>query len=186
MDKKQFRKELSVIYSNLDEKYMKKADGEIFERLISFPEFKSAKRVFLYYSIERETDTQCLISYCKEQRKPFALPRTYQRGIMDFCLLDGSFELVSAPPFGIPEPPREANVCVPTPEDVIIIPAIAFDESFFRLGHGGGYYDRFLADSSAYSIGICREQFVFPSLPRGGHDIPVFALITETKIRLRN
>ena len=185
MNKKQFRAEISETYDNLDECYMEQADREIFERLISLPEFKSAKRVFLYCSVGRETDTQQLICYCKEQGKPFALPRTYPRGKMDFCLMDGSFELCPEPPFGIPEPPREAKACVPGAEDVIIVPALAFDKKLFRIGHGGGYYDRYLASCPAHSIGICREKLVFPELPREAFDISVCVLVTEIKMRNR-
>ena len=185
MDKKQFRAEVSKVYKSLDERYMEQADRGIFERLISLAEFKSAKRVFLYHSVGRETGTQRLISYCKEQGTPFALPRTYSHGEMDFCLMDGSFELCPAPPFGIPEPPREAKACTPCAEDVIIVPALAFDEKLFRLGHGGGYYDRYLAACPAYSIGICKERLVFPELPREAFDLPVRALVTEIKMRNR-
>lgn len=65
--------------------------------------------------------------------------------------------------------------------DAVIVPCLAFDKSNHRLGWGGGFYDRFLADQpQALKIGVCFQNgFVKGGLPREDHDIRLDKIITE-------
>ena len=64
--------------------------------------------------------------------------------------------------------------------DAVIVPMLGFDNSLHRLGHGGGYYDRFLATQpQAYKIGVCFELGHVQALPVEAHDIPLDVIITE-------
>jgi 5-formyltetrahydrofolate cyclo-ligase len=78
--------------------------------------------------------------------------------------------------FGIPEPPEGA----PTIEDPewAVVPGIAFDRDGFRLGRGGGYYDRWLLGRTIRTVGLCRPERLVPELPRDPWDIPVQTVIT--------
>lgn len=185
LDKKKLRAEIERKLLSFSDEYIKASDSRIFERLIKLPEFKSAKRVFTYYSIGREVDTQMLMSHCIREKIPYALPRTFKNGIMDFCIIDPALPLNLKPPYGIPEPPEDALAATPEKGDIIIVPALCFDESLFRLGHGAGYYDRFLTDCPAHTIGLCREKLILTCVPKDAHDIPTRCLVSEIKVRNR-
>ena len=75
-----------------------------------------------------------------------------------------------------------APVIAPEKLDLVIVPALAYDLAGFRLGYGGGYYDRFLTGTQAFKAGLARERLIMDMLPRESHDIAVDSVITEEKI----
>ena len=73
---------------------------------------------------------------------------------------------------------------IPDNFDVIIVPMLGFDERLHRIGYGGGYYDRFLAEQpKAIKIGVCYESGFIRDLPTEDHDIPMDIIVTEEKVR---
>lgn len=68
--------------------------------------------------------------------------------------------------------------------DVIIVPMLGFDEQLHRVGYGGGYYDKFLADQpKARKIGVCYEVCKVERIPAEPHDIRLDMIVTEDRIR---
>jgi 5-formyltetrahydrofolate cyclo-ligase len=65
----------------------------------------------------------------------------------------------------------------------VLLPALAFDERGFRLGYGGGFYDRLLADWPVLTVGVTPEALVLSAVPREAHDVPVAYLATERGVR---
>lgn len=161
------------------------SDGKIFDTLCALPELQAAHTVYTYLSISREVDTRCLIHFCLDKGKRIALPVCKGDGRMIFRLYDRRTTLVPAGPYNIPEPPVSARYVSPAEGDVIIVPAMCYNDDLYRMGHGMGYYDRFLADCPATAIGLCREQLIMPDLPIESHDRKVDLLITEEKMRGR-
>ena len=84
---------------------------------------------------------------------------------------------------GIPAPPDASPAIAPQDLDLIIVPALAFDADGYRLGYGGGYYDRFLRGVSAFTIGLARERLFVEKLPRELHDVAVKCVVTEKEVR---
>ena len=87
--------------------------------------------------------------------------------------------------YGIPEPENSSPVTL-APESIMLIPALGLDEDGYRLGYGGGYYDRYLANHRKYqlvTIGITYEGFVTNALPRSQYDIPLSFIATEASVR---
>lgn len=86
-------------------------------------------------------------------------------------------------PFGA-RIPEDGAVLVP---DILIAPLVGFDAAGNRLGYGGGFYDRSVAEiratKSAAFIGFAYEAQELPALPAEPTDIPLDALITETGVR---
>lgn len=181
MDKSLFRAGVRLRLSALSDTYISESDSGILKNLLTLPEFLSAKRVFAYYSVDREADTRALITRALSLGLPLALPRTEPKRQMSFALISSLDELVTGP-LGIPEPPGALPAIAPASGDVIIVPALCYDLRGYRLGHGGGYYDRFLSSCPAFTAGLCREALLCEAVPTQPHDIPVAALITENKI----
>ncbi len=82
--------------------------------------------------------------------------------------------------WGIPRPTCEAPVVEP---DVLLVPLMAFDRKGYRLGYGGGFYDRTLellrAKKPILAIGIAYAAQEVDSVPRGPHDQPLDFVMTE-------
>jgi 5-formyltetrahydrofolate cyclo-ligase len=80
----------------------------------------------------------------------------------------------------IPVPPQGLNAEVP---EALIIPALAFDQQGFRLGRGGGFYDRYLDKYQGLTIGVCFDDLLLSeNLPNEKHDQKVSTIVTEVRI----
>lgn len=182
MDKEKFRSDIKLKIAGLEREYINDSNNKIFNNILSLPEFAAAQTVFVYCSIGREVDTRAIIDYCLETGKRVALPTDYDEGKMNFALLDRPVSELPRGMFDIPVPMKSAVRLKPCSGDIIIVPALAYDESFYRIGRGGGYYDIFLSDCPAFPVGLCRERLVVPEVPRDSYDIPVCAFVTEKRI----
>lgn len=154
----------------------------ICDKLFSITDVANAKIFFIYSNIQSEVETSCIIETLLNQGKTVALPRIEDIDTpMALHAIDSLNNLQSGP-FGIPEPHHEDPVVPEEEVDIAIIPGIAFDESGWRLGWGGGFYDRFLSKTSAISIGLAFELQITHSLPIEMHDKQVDYIITEERI----
>lgn len=179
--KRAYRSQLRKRIAALDEKELEKSDIEIYNNLSRLPELLSAKTVFLYCSAGHEVDTRRIIGFLLERGQTVALPVSLPEGEMYFArYLPG--ELQQGRFFGILEPAADAPHIEPENGGVIIVPALAFDRSGYRMGQGGGYYDRYLSARSLYSVGIGRDCLLSDQVIREEHDRPVNCLVTETAV----
>jgi len=179
--KKQLRNSVREEILALSVEYIKSSNGGIFKRLLTLSEYSNAQRIMLYYSVDREPDTIAIATSALLAGKTVAFPYCYPGGKMDARMVDSLDKLVPAV-LGIPAPPSCAPVIEPENLDLIIVPALLFDKSGYRLGYGGGYYDRYLSNLSAFTVGITRQKLLRSEIPREPHDVAVSCLITEENI----
>ena len=178
--KKAARRALRAQIAALDEKELEKSDEAIYNNLSVLPELQASRQVFLYLSVRREVDTRRLIRSLLSQGKTVALPVSLPDGQMFFAqYLPGSLTEGSVVP--IPEPDSEAPRLEPQAGDLILVPALTFDLDGYRLGQGGGYYDRFLSAHELFSVGLARDSLLLPEVPREAHDCAVRCLVTESR-----
>lgn len=182
MDKETLRIETKAKIAGFDRVYIEESDCGILRNLISLPEFIAAPRIFSYISIGREADTINFIEYCLKLGKQVALPTDFIDCNMNFALLDCSLSELELGKYGIPAPNPNAERLIPNANDIIVVPALCYDNNFYRLGRGGGYFDKYLSNCRAFSVGICREKLVIPEVPRDIFDISVNCLVTEERI----
>lgn len=180
-EKDALRAKIKVRVANLSLAYLADSDRGILKNVLSLPEFQSAPRIFLYISFGREPDTHALISACGQLGKPVAAPTNLRDGRMDFALLTCPLSELPAGVYGIPQPTPDAPLVTPGKDDLVIVPGLCFDESFHRLGRGGGYYDRFLSSCPSFKVGLCREALLMKAIPAEAHDERVDCLVTEKK-----
>lgn len=180
MDKKAFRGSVINEIANLSEEYIAESDSGIYENFINLPEFINARTVFAYISTGREPNTENIIRKALELGKTVALPVSYSGGIMEPHIICSLSELVMGK-FGIPSPKSSAPLLFENDIDMIIVPAVTFSSDGARMGRGGGYYDRFLKDCTAFSVGLARDRLL-KEVPTEEHDVPVKCVVTERQI----
>ena len=161
----------------LTEQYIRESGEAILNKLLSLKELNNAGTVFLYHSVGREVSTEELINRLLKSGKRVALPVSGYNGAMEFYVLSSLSEL-SPGKFGLPEPPVTRPVR-PKADDVIIVPALCCDKHGHRLGHGAGYYDRYLARYKCFSICPCRRKLLEDTLPAEDTDIAVSLVLTD-------
>lgn len=182
--KKNLRTEMKQKRASLSVEKILVYSSQIFNSVINRAEFKGADVILSYVSFSSEVDTHFLISYALNIGKKVAVPKVYPFGEMKFFLIDSIDEL-SAGAYGIPEPnPVKELILEDEKKYVIILPGVAFDDNKYRLGYGGGYYDRFLANHPhLYKIMLAYElEKREYALPFDCYDIKSDIIITELQI----
>lgn len=179
-EKKAFRKALRQRIAAQDEKELEKSNEAIYNNMLALPELSEAETVFLYYSSGREVDTRKLIRFLRSSGKRVALPVSLDQGEMYFAICGETLREGRFP--GIPEPEADAEVAEPREGSLIVVPGLSFDRSGYRMGQGGGYYDRYLGRHRLFSVGLAREALLFDSVPREEHDRPVNCLVTDAGV----
>lgn len=178
MDKAELRKKVRSDIRNIDKAYAEASNTGIFENITGLSEYKNAKNIFAYFSVKGEVDTLRLIKYAVTEGKNVYLPIVLGDGIMVFAKAVG--EMVSGALYSIPEPDETAERAEPEAGDLMLVPALCFDKQGYRLGQGGGYYDRYLEKhSSVFTIGLCRAKMQMEAVPREEHDMAVDMVVTE-------
>jgi 5-formyltetrahydrofolate cyclo-ligase len=133
-----------------------------------------------YHALPEEADPSLLLARLVELGCQAAFPRVTARDQpLEFHHVpDG--EVLEPGSFGIPEPLRHWPKARPA---LLLVPLLAFDAEGYRLGHGGGFYDRTLALLKVPAIGIAYAGQEVASLPRGPHDMALNMVVTEQGIR---
>lgn len=129
-----------------------------------------------------EVGTLGLIERALRQRKRVACPRVRAHGQLEHREIARLSDLRSST-FGLFEP--DVDLAPPIDPDcvgVVLVPGVAFAPDGARLGMGGGYYDRFLAQSSAPTIGLAFEMQIAQSLPQTAYDRSVDLIVTELRV----
>ena len=157
------------------------ADRLLCERLLAHAAFRSCRILLTYAPTGSEPQILSLATEALRQGKRVAFPRCGKQGQMRFHFVSSTEELVSGA-YGIREPSESAPVYEGEAQALCVVPALAFDKDGYRVGYGGGYYDRFLATFCGVSCGLTYEACLYDTLPRGEFDRPVTLWITEKEV----
>ena len=159
---------------------------EILDTFLNNELWLRAKTVMLTVSFGTEFDTHGLIKEALASEKKVIVPKM----VPEFCglelrriehfpgdLIPGNFGILEPDPL---RTPFESGFDL----DLILVPGIAFTEHGYRLGYGGGYFDRFLpaVGKRAVKVSLIDEAHVFSNLPIDKHDVPVDYLFTESRL----
>lgn len=151
----------------------------MWQTLQAQPAWQNAESVFCFVGALHEPDTMPILQGALSAGKQLLVPRIAGPGQMQLVPLQ-SLEQLQPGAFGILEP-GQALPAVPAGSGVqlAVLPCLAAARSGARLGHGGGYYDRFLANYSGRRLILCPEALLAQSLPTGPLDEPAQAVLTE-------
>jgi len=176
--KDQLRQESKHIRSRLTVKACQDASAEIRRRIQEWTVFLEAGIVLTYMPMRREVDLTPLLS--QFQKKAWAIPRIRPGGEMVFQAYDPARLILH--PYGMLEPAPSCPVIPPEAIQLALVPGLAFDHDGWRLGYGGGFYDRFLCDFQGSYAGITYQALLREDIPHDAHDIAMQFVITETGI----
>ena len=151
--------------------------------LVALPQYRAARTVFAYASMPDEVQLDGLLSRALADAKRVVIPWITGRGTMEAVELP-SLAVLERGAYGIRNvPERLRRVIVPEEIDLAVVPGAAFTADGARLGLGGGYYDRYLAEKApqAYRAALTFDGQVVPSVPMEAHDARVNLILTETR-----
>ena len=182
--KKDFRKQVIESRKNKDSEFISINSQIITEKLLSMDCLQQANTVMLYLDFNNEVKTNQLITKLISLRKTVASPVTIkdERKLIPYEIINLK-EGINLGAYGIREPNKNISNEIDVKNiDVLIVPAVAYDKNCYRLGYGGGYYDRFIERlrDDAITIGIAFDLQLFDSIPKEEHDAQLNYIITES------
>ena len=151
------------------------------QAFLALPELAQAHTVLLFYGVGKEPDTRDLIAELLRRGYAVALPRCLPGRKMEARAVSGLDDLRPGA-YGIPEPGEACPVVGRERIDLILVPNLCCDKQGYRLGHGAGYYDRYLAGYAGVTAALCPEEWLQERLPRDDFDLPVQFVLTETQV----
>lgn len=151
-------------------------DQALTERLLQHPFYQEAKIIASYLSFPHEFQTQELIEQALKDGKKVLIPKTYPKGRMNFVVYDPQ-QLVKTS-FGLLEPQGDLEIVDASQIDLIHVPGLAFTTEGYRIGYGGGYYDRYLEYFSGHTLSTVYHYQVQDFIPEN-HDIPVQEVLID-------
>ncbi len=185
-NKKQLRDKLLMDRAELTEPAWRTRSQQLQKRILELPQWRQARCVLLYMAFRQEADTRLLFQDSLQRHETTLLPRCVKgKKELELIAVSDAGQL-SAGAYGIPEPDP---VQCPAPStlfpELAILPAVGFDKQGFRLGYGGGYYDRLLESGrldNALCVGLGFDFQLLDTLPTEPWDKPVHAICTEERI----
>lgn len=179
-EKSKIRKEIKRRRMGLSAEVLAKIEKELPEFITSIDDdelrskLKKAKRIAFYRSFKGEVPVDGLAEFFMAKGICCCFPRVEDDDIVFYdCKSLGKDEFEESP-LGIREPLGSKKPVDPKDIDVVVLPAVAYNEEGTRLGMGGGFYDRFISRSGSgrpYLLGICYEFQICSDVPSEGHDI---------------
>jgi 5-formyltetrahydrofolate cyclo-ligase len=182
-EKKLIRKEMKESLALLTKPYYEHYSTKIANTLYNDEDWLNAKVIGITISMEPEVDTYQIIRKAWEAGKEVVVPKCNPkdktltfRKITEFSQLESVF-------YGLLEPIIEQTMEVyPEDIDLLFVPGLAYTSEGYRLGFGGGYYDRYLTSYYGKTLSLAFHFQVIPQFPIEKHDIPVSKIITNDEV----
>ncbi len=153
-------------------------------RFVRSDAFLRANRVMLYMPMRSEIDVISIALEAFRRGKSVCVPRVEVGRKSMSAIETTSFddESMDSDALGV-RAPKSGQVISHEEIDLVVVPGVAFDTRGFRLGRGGGYYDRYLArlPRSTITIGICFDFQFVPLIPTEPTDIAVHAVVSDRR-----
>ncbi len=184
------KRELRSIYmkkrSAISEDSIKSMSKLIESSLFSLDLYKNSSVIMTYVNFGNEVITENIIRHSLNLEKtigvPITIPKTRELIVSELRDFDKELELGV---YNILTPKKEyIREIKPSKIDLVLVPGIAFDRKGYRVGYGGGYYDRFLCkiNENAITIALAFSMQLIDSVPKGYYDLPVDYILTEKEL----
>ena len=183
VDKKELRAYYKKLRREMSSEERRKADSLIAQKLLTSGEYRSCEMILCFVSIGIEVSTREILSRAFEEKRVLC-PKCIgspSEGIMRFYEVR-SFDELEEGTMGIPEPSDKCPEVKTFENALCVLPGLCFDRKGWRLGFGGGYYDRFLESFGGVKAGICYESCVCDEITHYEYDIKADMLFTDKSV----
>jgi 5-formyltetrahydrofolate cyclo-ligase len=175
------RKQMRAVRDALPRSACDTRSAEITERLFALGELERAATVLAFASICNEVRTRPSMEAAWAAGKSVALPRVVGDELQ-LHLVDSETVLVEGS-FSVPEPPAEAVRISPDEVDFALVPALAIDPRGYRIGYGGGYYDKLIPRlERAWTCAVAYDFQLISEVPELPFDVPVDLVVTDERV----
>lgn len=184
LKKEKWREEYKKRRDALSIEDHKRMSQWIKERFINDIEYQRSSTILFFVSFRSEVDTLPLIERALKEDKRVLVPITDTKSNMLHLSQLKSLRELEEGTYSIMEPAAEYLRPLPYKEvELVLVPGLVFDERGYRIGYGGGYYDRLLLnlDQRVRRIGLAFELQLVERLSLEDHDLPVHKVITEER-----
>lgn len=185
--KEELREKYFEKRQNLSDEFIKNKSEEIINKLVEYVQEHNYNDIMIFVSFRNEVDTHGLIKkWLKDKEKTIYVPYIDKDlDEMKVSKIQNYIKDLKPGVFDILEPREElkGNTSIKNIE-LIIVPGLIFSKQGYRIGYGGGYYDKFLSKvkPTVDKIGITCSDFIVDDLPVDKHDLPVDKIITDQEI----
>lgn len=182
-EKSCLRKEMSLKRNLLTDKDITQKSLGICNNFFANFEDPRINTFMAFMPFRNEVDTTLILQKLLDDKKRVVLPKVDKptNSLKVYAVENLTKDLESGA-WGIKEPRSGLKEVNPSNIDLILVPGLAFDKLGFRLGYGGGFYDRFFKLTTALKVGVCFDLQVVESVPVEAWDIPLDALLTDNGV----
>ena len=171
MDKKELRRQIREKKRSMTEEEIVSASEKLERLFLDSPLYKQANTIYGYLPYNQEVRTTSMLQRALDDGKRIAVPKIYG-DVMKFIYLE-DLSQVEEGYKGIPEPIHDEPMA-DDPTALVLMPGLAFDAQGKRMGYGGGFYDRFLAEEPGHpTLALCYAFQMVPQIPTEEFDVPV-------------
>ncbi len=174
--KKKIRGYMKELRNGLDVLSINSLSEKAFQNLLKI-DLGEIDKIFIYNSFGSELDTSKIIEYFLRENKNVYIPRV-EGDVMKSVKVENS-SCFKRSLFGIFEPEGDAEEI---DNFIAIMPCLAVDMQGNRIGYGGGYYDKFLANKSAKKIVLCYDFQILDEINSCGHDVRADFIVTDKRV----
>ncbi|TLS36312.1 5-formyltetrahydrofolate cyclo-ligase [Pseudalkalibacillus caeni] len=178
--KQQLRNEMKEKLKEMSPDQRESSNHAIHKTLFNHPLWLQANTIGITISRKPEVDTAPIIEKAWELGKEVSVPKCFPKTKeMEFRSIT-SYDQLEVVYFGLKEPiPDRTESCSPLNVDLLIVPGLVFDKQGYRIGFGGGYYDRYLENYSNGTVALAYDFQVVDRVPKETFDQPVQEIITD-------
>jgi 5-formyltetrahydrofolate cyclo-ligase len=171
MDKATLRREIRDLKRAMSEEEISQRSAALGEQFAASQLYRDAKTIYGYLPYNQEVRTIPILEQAIADGKQVAVPKVYGDEMRFIYVAD--FSGMEKSSFGIPEPIADGPVAEDTAA-LVLMPCLAFDPQGHRIGYGGGFYDKFLAQEPAHpTVALCYDFQMLPKLDTEEFDVPV-------------
>lgn len=171
MDKKELRRQIQARKRAMTEADIVRRSEALGKLFFQLDLYQKARTIYGYLPYNQEVRTVPILEQALRDGKKVAVPKVYGDTMRFLYVTD--LEAVSKGYCGIPEPIDDEPVAQDKTA-LVLMPGLAFDSQGHRMGYGGGFYDKFLAEEPDHpTVALCYDFQMLPQLETESHDIPV-------------
>ncbi|KAH0552130.1 5-formyltetrahydrofolate cyclo-ligase [Cotesia glomerata] len=188
--KRALRNEVQDVINRISNEEKARQSNAVYNKLIALPEFESSKRVSIYLSTANEINTIPILEHLFKFNKQVFVPKYEGKSMMMVKLYSmDDYDKLPLTKWNIKQPATDDTTREDALKtgglDLIILPGVAFTKTGKRLGHGMGYYDKFIANRikfqgrKPYLIAVAFNEQIKHDIPTTDKDMPLDMVITE-------